>query len=177
MQSSTPLTYNDVRAGIDPLTLFITFNIYVMNVLAFLTSISFHYHLWFYCNKSFTIPGFDIIQHSSELRVWSFDILDLRLFLIAHWIVRNKGTSTQCSSFCAQFILQKAVRGSLDIVLKPTKWTVVPVKGGRSQIYHGFSLSSTSWGLISEATWQATITVESVETHLIMIVYVITNFT
>ncbi len=39
-------------------------------------------------NKSFfTIPGFDIIQQN---HVWSFDILDPRLYLIANQIVKNK---------------------------------------------------------------------------------------
>jgi hypothetical protein len=33
----TTMFYNDVRAGTDPLMMFISFNIYAMNVLAFLT--------------------------------------------------------------------------------------------------------------------------------------------
>jgi hypothetical protein len=36
--------YDDVRAGTNPLMLFITFNIHEMNVLAFLKSIWFCYH-------------------------------------------------------------------------------------------------------------------------------------
>ncbi len=56
------------------------------------------------------IPGFDIIQPSKSprYRVWSFDILDPRPISISNWIVKNKGTSTQRSSLCAQ--LYSAVR-------------------------------------------------------------------
>jgi hypothetical protein len=51
------MPYNDVRPGTSPLTLFITFNIYVMNVLAFVIVCDF------LVTNPFAIPGFDIIQH------------------------------------------------------------------------------------------------------------------
>jgi hypothetical protein len=42
------------------------------------------------------------------------------------------------------FILQKAVQGALVIVLNPTKWAVVLVKTGRTQVYYGLGLFPTS---------------------------------
>ncbi len=52
----------------------------------------------------------------------------------------------------------------LDIVLNTTKWAAVLVKAGRSQVYYGLGLSSTSSGPMREATW-LTIT-KSIVGHL-----------
>jgi len=46
--------------------------------------------------------------------------------------------------FVHNFFLSKGVQGALDIVMNPTKWAVVLLKGGRSQVYYGLGLSSTS---------------------------------
>ncbi len=51
----------------------------------------------------------------------SFDTLDLCLLLIANWIVKNKSTSTQHSSFCAQLYSTEGSSGSLEIVLNHHK--------------------------------------------------------
>ncbi len=130
--------------------LFITFNIHVMNVLAFLTVICFRYHLWFYWNKSFYHSR--IWRHpTTELCEWSFYILDPRLFLIANWFVKNKDTLTQCLSFCAQLYSTEGSSGRLDLVLNPAKWAVVLVKAGRWQVYYGLNKLRP----LPEATWLA----------------------
>jgi hypothetical protein len=113
-----------------------------MNVLAFLTSICFRYHLWFYCYKSFCHSRIwhypTIIQ---ELCVWSFDILVMRLFLLQIEFFKNKGTSTQLSSLCAQLYPTEGSSGSYEEGRKARRW----------QVYYGLDLSSASWGPMHEA--------------------------
>ncbi len=98
--------------------------------------------VWLYCIKS--------ILHS---RIWhhpiiknivsSFVILDLRPISIANWIVENKGTSTLCS-VCPTLFCRSQFR-ELGYSLESTKWAGVHDKVGRSQVYFGLGLFSTSW--------------------------------
>jgi len=112
------LFYNDARAGTDVLTLFITFKIYVMNVLAFLTSICFHHYLLFSSNKSFCHSRIWHHLTSSCVIFWHLRSAPI---LIANRIVMNKGISTHRSSLCAQLYSTRAIRRALDIVWIPTK--------------------------------------------------------
>ncbi len=110
------LPYNDVSAGTNLLRLFITFNIYVLNVLAFLTSICFRNCLWFSSNKSFYHSR--IWQHPTFICV-IFWPLRFALLLIANHIVKNKGTSTP-RSLCST-LLYKGNLESIGFSLNPHK--------------------------------------------------------
>jgi hypothetical protein len=61
--------------------------------------------------------------------------------------------------FVHNFILQGKFGEHWILSWITTKWTGVLVKAGRSQVVYGLDLSSTSWVMISEATWLAITTI------------------
>ncbi len=66
--------------------------------------------VWFIVTNPFTNPGFDIIQ-SPRIAFVIFWHPRSAPISIANWILKNKGTSTQRLSFCAQLYSTKEVQG------------------------------------------------------------------
>ncbi len=72
--------------------------------------------------------------------------------MISQWF-RGFQRFRRSRRFDARALVFSAIWRALDIVWIPTKWNGVLVKTGRSQVYYGLGLSSTSWGLIDKASW------------------------
>ncbi len=80
----------------------------------------FHHQCDFIVTNLFINPKFDIIQ-SPRITCVIFWHPRSAPISIANWIIKNKGTSTQRSSFCAQLYSTEGSSGSLDIVLNHHK--------------------------------------------------------